>query len=262
MPTASSWAKTYKLCYTFSQSPMDCLTEYDGKVSSLQPCGLLTLGTGMSLSLLSGSPTISLIRCILQNKCTAMPGASQYCDWMSVLCQLSSPPIPSSIFFQHTLSNFIFIFLPDASIEGPWVPLFLPWLGLRDVLFPCYWCWQSRAHFSPMCCRSLRQNVQDVFWLPRIPGGIIIPSLSFPHSAPSALLSPSPPLGLYALLYRVYSLYSMGSHLFCLRSSCQRNYWRKHSTPDTPRCASRQAASGESMPLQHPQTLKVFWVLV
>lgn len=121
---------------------------------------------------------------------------------------------------------------------------------------------RNRAHFPPMCCWSLRQNVQDVFWLPRIPGGIIIPSLSFPHSAPSALLSPSPPLGLYALLYRAYSLYSIGSHLFCLGSSCQRNYWRKHSTPDTPRCASRQTASAESMPLEHPQTLKVFWVLV
>lgn len=133
--------------YTFSQSPIDCLTEYDGKVSSLQSCVLLTLGTGMSLSLLSGSPTISFIRCILQNKCTAMPSASQYFDWMSVLCQLSSPPILSSIFFYHTLSNFIFIFLPDAYIEGPWAPLFLPWLRLRDVLFPCYWCWQKQGTF-------------------------------------------------------------------------------------------------------------------
>lgn len=171
MPTASSWAKTYKLCYTFSQSPIDCLTEYDGKVSSLQSCGLLTLGTGMSLSLLSGSPTISLIRCILQNKCTAMPGASQYFDWMSVLCQLSSPPIPSSIFFQHTLSNFIFVFLPDAYIEGPWVPLFLPWLGLRDVLFPCYWCWQKQGTFfshvlliSQTECTRCFLVAKDTWW--------------------------------------------------------------------------------------------------
>lgn len=121
---------------------------------------------------------------------------------------------------------------------------------------------RSRAHFSSMCCWSLRQNVQDVFWLPRIPGGIIIPSLSFPLSAPSALLSPSPPLGLYALLYRAYSLYSIGSHLVWIRSSCQPSDWRKHSTPDTPRCASRQAASRESVPLKRPETPKVFRVLV
>lgn len=70
---------------------------------------------------------------------------------------------------------------------------------------------RSRAHFSSMCCWSLRQNVQDVFWLPRIPGDIIIPSLSFPLSTPSALLSPSPPLGLYVLLYVAYSLYSIDS---------------------------------------------------
>lgn len=84
---------------------------------------------------------------ILQNKYTAMPGASQYFDWMPVLCKLPKPPISSSIFIQHTLPNFVFIFLPAAYIEGPWVPLFLPWLGLWDVLFPCYWCWQKQGTF-------------------------------------------------------------------------------------------------------------------
>lgn len=108
---------------------------------------------------------------------------------------------------------------------------------------------RSRAHFSSTCCWSLRQNVQDVFSLPRIPGDIILPSLSFPLSTPSAPLSPSPPLGLYVLLYGAYSLSSIDSHLFCLRSSCQWIDWRKHSTPDTPRCCRRQATSRESMPL-------------
>lgn len=91
--------------------------------------------------------------------------------WMPVLCELSSPPIPPSIFFQHTLSNFIFIFLPGAYIEGPWVPLFLPWLGLRDVLFPCYWCWQKQGTFfshvlliSQTECTRCFPVAKDTWW--------------------------------------------------------------------------------------------------
>lgn len=79
---------------------------------------------------------------------------------------------------------------------------------------------RSKAHFSSMCCWTLRQNVQDVFWLPRIPDDIIIPSLSFLSSPPQLLFAPSPSLGLYVPLYVKYRLYSIASHLFWFRSSC------------------------------------------
>lgn len=92
---------------------------------------------------------------------------------------------------------------------------------------------RSRARFSSMCHWTLKQNAQDVLWLPRIPGDIIIPGLSFlffPLSTPSASPQLSPPLGLYVPLYMEYSSYSTAYHLFWLQRSCQRSDWREQFT--------------------------------
>lgn len=88
---------------------------------------------------------------------------------------------------------------------------------------------RSKARFSSMCHWALKQNVQDVLWLPRIPGDIIIPSLSFlsPPPSASALTLPYPTLGLYAPLYMEYSLNSIACHLFWFKRSCQRTAWRE-----------------------------------
>ena len=51
---------------------------------------------------------------------------------------------------------------------------------------------RSRAHFSSMCHWTLKQNIQDVFWLPRLPADIILPSLSF--LSPPPQVSSHPPL--------------------------------------------------------------------
>lgn len=73
---------------------------------------------------------------------------------------------------------------------------------------------RSRARFSSMCYWTLKQNVWDVFWLPRIPGDIIIPSLSFLSPPPQPPPSPSPPLGLYVPLSAEYSLCSIACTYF------------------------------------------------
>lgn len=75
--------------------------------------------------------------------------------------------------------------------------------------------------FFSMCHWTLKQIVQDVLWLPRIPGDIIIPSHSFLSSTPQPLASPSPPLGLNVPLSMEYSLYFIACHWLWFRRSCQ-----------------------------------------
>lgn len=122
------------------------------------------------------------------------------------------------------------------------------WLKQSDVLSLAVDV-DRRARFSSMCCWTLKQNVQDVFWLPRIPGDIIIPSLSF-CPPPQTPHSPSPPLGLYVLLYIKYSLYSIEPLTYFGSGAAARALNGENST-----LANTSRLSMDRLPLQIKRSL-------
>lgn len=104
---------------------------------------------------------------------------------------LPIPPTPPP--HRHSLQLFVFLFARCLRFKGLGnLCSHLDW----DTEVSCSHAVdveRNRARFFSMCHWALKQNVQDVLWLPRIPGDIIIPSLSF--------LSPPPSASALTLLY-------------------------------------------------------------
>lgn len=107
------------------------------------------------------------------------------------------------------------------------------------------------GHIFPPCATELPGRMYKMF-----SGYLGYPvSLSFLSPPPQPLPSPSPPLGLYVPLYVEYSVYSIASHLFWFRSSCQRTGWREEYT-----CKHFQTPV-DRLPLEREQQLMLSYTL-
>lgn len=87
---------------------------------------------------------------------------------------------------------------------------------------------RTRFVFFSLCATTLKQNVRDIFWLPRIPADIIIPTLSFLPLPPQPLTLPSYG-SLCAALCRV-QLVPESLLLILVQEQLQRMNWRGQST--------------------------------